>query len=219
MKNQEIKITIRIKIKSARRALCRGLWALLILTACHKQSLPAPPPPQTFLVNGLVKELELDGKTVVIQREAVSNYMAAMTMPFQVRDPKELRGLKPGDAISFPFHSIPKTTRRNACSVTPKAPITIPPTGVFSPATRSGSASWPINSARIFGLKTAASATIFAPWSWMRAAGCERYSRATSGPAPIWSKKWSRQNEEVRIKKSGNRWAETPSNPGFFFTS
>jgi protein SCO1/2 len=87
--------------KNLRTALCRCLWAALLLTACHKQSLPAPPPQQTFVVNGLVRELEPDGKTVVIQHEAVSNYMAAMTMPFEVRDPKELRGLKPGDAISF----------------------------------------------------------------------------------------------------------------------
>jgi protein SCO1/2 len=77
------------------------LWAVLILTACHKQSVPAPTPEQTFAVNGLVKELEPDGKTVVIQHEAISNYMAAMTMHYEVRDPKELRGLQPGDAISF----------------------------------------------------------------------------------------------------------------------
>jgi protein SCO1 len=83
------------KIRSAGLALV----AMLILTACHKESAPAPE--QTFVVNGLVRELEPDGKTVVIQHEAVSNYMAAMTMPFEVRDPKELRGLKPGDAISF----------------------------------------------------------------------------------------------------------------------
>jgi protein SCO1/2 len=84
-------------IRSARR----GLWVLLILTACHKESVPTPAPEQTFVVNGLVKELEPDGKTVVIQHEAISNYMAAMTMPFEVRDTNELRGLKPGDAITF----------------------------------------------------------------------------------------------------------------------
>jgi protein SCO1/2 len=85
----------------ARRALCPCLCALLLLAACHKETVPAPAPERSFLVNGLVKELEPDGKTVVIQHEAISNYMAAMTMPFEVRDPKELRGLKPGDAISF----------------------------------------------------------------------------------------------------------------------
>lgn len=106
MKDQEIKIKSRIM--RGWRAICRGLglWGLLMLTACHKPADPAgeqqaAPDRQTFVVNGLVKELEPDGKTVVIQHEAISNYMAAMTMPFTVRDPKELRGLQPGDAISF----------------------------------------------------------------------------------------------------------------------
>ena len=88
-------------LPAVRRALGRSGWAVLILTACHKDSTPPPPPQRTFAVNGLVRELEPDGKTVVIRHEAISTYMAAMTMPFEVRDPGELRGLKPGDAISF----------------------------------------------------------------------------------------------------------------------
>jgi len=56
---------------------------------------------QTFQVKGVVKELESDGKTVVIQHEAVSNYMPAMTMPFEVHNTNELRGLQPGDIINF----------------------------------------------------------------------------------------------------------------------
>ena len=100
---KEIKIKSRIRI---RRGLAHGLAVLLFLTACNRQAGPASaqaaaPGRRTFVVNGLVKELEPDGKTVVIQHEAVSNYMGAMTMPFEVHDPKELRGLKPGDAISF----------------------------------------------------------------------------------------------------------------------
>lgn len=72
------------------------LVLILLLTACHKQSAA-----QIFVVKGLVKELEPDGKTIVIQHEAIPNYMAAMTMPFEVHDPKELRGVKAGDAITF----------------------------------------------------------------------------------------------------------------------
>lgn len=56
---------------------------------------------QTFVVKGVVKELEPDGKTVVISHEAITNYMAAMTMPFEVRDTNDLRGLSPGDTIRF----------------------------------------------------------------------------------------------------------------------
>jgi protein SCO1 len=56
---------------------------------------------QTFEVKGIVKELPADGRTVVIKHEAVTNYMPAMTMPFEVHDTNELRGLLPGDAVTF----------------------------------------------------------------------------------------------------------------------
>jgi protein SCO1/2 len=48
-----------------------------------------------------VRELDPDGKTVVVAHEAVSSYMAAMTMPFRASSPGELSGLRPGDQISF----------------------------------------------------------------------------------------------------------------------
>ncbi|MGD1083442.1 MAG: SCO family protein [Verrucomicrobiota bacterium] len=54
-----------------------------------------------YAVRGVIRALEPDGRTVVIQHEAVSNYMGAMTMPFEVRDAKELGGLRPGDLVSF----------------------------------------------------------------------------------------------------------------------
>jgi protein SCO1 len=57
--------------------------------------------PQSFMAKGTVMELKPDGRTVVIRHEAISNYMAAMTMPFQVKEPKELAGLRRGDEISF----------------------------------------------------------------------------------------------------------------------
>jgi protein SCO1/2 len=78
-----------------------NLSLLLALAACDQQ----PPSPagqrQDFFVKGLVKELEPDGKTVLIRHEAISNYMAAMTMPFEVNDSNLLRGLRAGDEINF----------------------------------------------------------------------------------------------------------------------
>lgn len=71
---------------------------LVALTACSRQQ---PPPERVFTVNGVVKQLLPDGKTIIIQHEAISNYMAGMTMPFEARDPKELAPLKPGEAITF----------------------------------------------------------------------------------------------------------------------
>jgi protein SCO1/2 len=54
-----------------------------------------------FIAKGVVQELKPDVRMVVIRHEAISNYMAAMTMPFKVKDPKELAGLQRGDEISF----------------------------------------------------------------------------------------------------------------------
>ena len=49
-------------------------------------------------------ELRPDGRTVVIQHEAISNYMAAMTMPFKVKTAGALADLQKGDEISFQLH-------------------------------------------------------------------------------------------------------------------
>src|SRR5690349_17225421 len=56
---------------------------------------------QYYAAKGVIKELKPDGITAVIAHEAVSNYMPAMTMPFEVRNTSELRGLRVGDAVDF----------------------------------------------------------------------------------------------------------------------
>ena len=57
--------------------------------------------PQTFSVRGVVQEFKPNGRTVVIQHNTLSNYMDAMTMPFKVKEQKELAGVKIGDEVSF----------------------------------------------------------------------------------------------------------------------
>ena len=56
---------------------------------------------QTFAANGVVRELKADGRTVVVTHEAIANYMDAMTMPFKVKEPGQLSGLRTGDKIRF----------------------------------------------------------------------------------------------------------------------
>jgi protein SCO1/2 len=86
-------------------ALLFALWMLILSGAKSAGSFPSPNEEATnvrmFPAKGVVKELNPDNKTVVIRHEAISNYMAAMTMPFKVKDPKELAGLQRGDEISF----------------------------------------------------------------------------------------------------------------------
>ena len=56
---------------------------------------------QTYSVKGVIKELKPADRTVVIKHEEIPGYMSAMTMPFEVKDPKELSGLQPGDQVTF----------------------------------------------------------------------------------------------------------------------
>jgi protein SCO1 len=60
---------------------------------------------ELFEARGVIKEIKPDGKSAVIKHEAVTrsgtNYMPAMTMPFDVKNTNELSGLKPGDVVSF----------------------------------------------------------------------------------------------------------------------
>ena len=59
---------------------------------------------RTFAAKGVVEELKPDSRTVVIRHEAISNYMAAMTMPFKVKDQNELAGVLAGDEVLFQLH-------------------------------------------------------------------------------------------------------------------
>jgi len=56
---------------------------------------------KTYQVKGVVQELKPEKNTVVIKHEKIPGYMDAMTMPFEVKDGKELDGLQPGDTVSF----------------------------------------------------------------------------------------------------------------------
>ena len=58
-------------------------------------------PPQAFEVKGVVQEVTPGSKQVRIAHETIPGYMEAMTMSFDVRDPRELAGLQPGDSVAF----------------------------------------------------------------------------------------------------------------------
>jgi protein SCO1/2 len=111
-------------------------FALLLLTLCPAKPVGAAGDTsaiQFFVAKGTVLEIKPDRRTVVIQHEAISNYMAAMTMPFKVRTPAELAGLHRGDQISFQLQVaeseswVEHLTRIGTVSLPPvSAPATTP---------------------------------------------------------------------------------------------
>ncbi len=97
------------------RLFLAQVCAVAILTSSCDQGKPGTAPSsgetspgkrpssqqRVFQVKGVVKSLQPDGKTVEVRHEEITNYMPAMTMPLEARDPKELTGLKAGDPITF----------------------------------------------------------------------------------------------------------------------
>jgi protein SCO1/2 len=53
------------------------------------------------LVRGVIKTVEPNNNVVRIQHEEIPNFMPAMTMPFRVKDAKELEGLQQGETVWF----------------------------------------------------------------------------------------------------------------------
>jgi protein SCO1 len=79
---------------------------IAVLPACKEKSAdPASSAVDTnrtvYKVRGLLKELKPNGRTAVIAHEEIPDYMAAMTMDFDVKDQRELKDLKPGEWLSF----------------------------------------------------------------------------------------------------------------------
>ena len=66
-----------------------------------QQAFPASTNTTIYQVKGVVVELMPEEKTVRIKHEEIPGYMAAMSMPFEVRDTNELRGLEAGDHVAF----------------------------------------------------------------------------------------------------------------------
>ncbi|MGV3771651.1 MAG: SCO family protein [Verrucomicrobiales bacterium] len=56
---------------------------------------------QVFHVKGVIQSLQPEKNRAIIKHEEIPNYMAAMTMPLDVKNSNELAGLKPGDEVTF----------------------------------------------------------------------------------------------------------------------
>jgi protein SCO1 len=79
---------------------------LLVALWCANSSIDWAAPAKaktvkTYVVQGTFLEARSAGRVAVIAHEAVPGYMDAMTMPFNVKNPDELAGLRPGDPILF----------------------------------------------------------------------------------------------------------------------
>ncbi|MFM7100442.1 MAG: SCO family protein [Verrucomicrobiota bacterium] len=80
-----------------RLPLFASLLALLGAAGCGSRTT-------VYDVRGEVREIQPAERTVVVRHDEIPGYMAAMTMPFDVRDTNVLRGIQPGDVVAFRLH-------------------------------------------------------------------------------------------------------------------
>jgi protein SCO1/2 len=82
----------------------RGLALMLaVFTAAHCARSADATNIRTFQVKGVIKTLKPAEKTAIIRHEEIPGYMAAMTMPFSVKDAGQLKELRSGDNVSFRY--------------------------------------------------------------------------------------------------------------------
>ncbi|RPJ69232.1 MAG: electron transporter SenC [Acidobacteria bacterium] len=68
--------------------------ALLALPACRRE-----PPARQYQLTGHVLAVKADGTEITIRHDDIPGVMAAMTMPFAVKDPEVVKGRVPGDLV------------------------------------------------------------------------------------------------------------------------
>lgn len=74
-----------------------GLAVATIAAGCGGSSTA---PDKTYQLQGQVLSVAPERKETVVKHEDIPGFMAAMTMPYYVRDVQEIAGLQPGDLIT-----------------------------------------------------------------------------------------------------------------------
>jgi len=82
---------------------CQCLLAawLACLQGCTRRPDASAVPPQTYDVQGQIREVEPDARRMVIRHEEIKDYMGAMTMPFRLGPEVQASEWKTGDTIRF----------------------------------------------------------------------------------------------------------------------
>jgi len=75
-------------------------FLLLLLLATGACSRGASGDRREYTLQGQVLSIQPDQKQAVIRHEEIKGFMPAMTMPYDVQDPKEYEGVTPGDLVT-----------------------------------------------------------------------------------------------------------------------
>ncbi len=121
-----------MKLHYALLVLCAVALAAVVAAVTLRKPGTAPAPNaasvQHFEVKGQIRSVETDGTTVHIAHEEIPGFMPAMEMPFTVKDASLLKGLAPGDRVTFTLIVTKDDSWITALEKTTKSPNSAPPT-------------------------------------------------------------------------------------------
>ena len=72
-----------------------------LLAACQNKKPQASAGAKQYELKGKVVSADRANHKVTIAHDKIGDYMEAMTMPFTVRESRELDGVDPGDSVEF----------------------------------------------------------------------------------------------------------------------
>jgi protein SCO1 len=91
-----------------------------------------------YALQGQVVAVADNHQQATINHEAIPGFMAAMTMPYNVRDPKQLDGIAPGDLINAKLIVLANDAYVTDLKRVGEAPLPKAPADAAAPAARSG---------------------------------------------------------------------------------
>lgn len=112
----------RSQLKGLLRAITRivtrqmkigGLVSTVLLVSGHDSKLRSQTldaganKPRSYLCTGVVQQVYTYKRQLTVHHKAIQNYMPEMTMDFEVKNTNELKGVLPGEEISFSLLVLP----------------------------------------------------------------------------------------------------------------
>jgi protein SCO1 len=111
-----------------------SLCVAIVAAACSRK----PPDERIFPLQGQVQEIDAPRKLVILKHEEIKGFMPAMTMPYEVEDPKVLDTLAPGDLIDSTLVVFSAGARIRNIKKVGTAPLEKPPADAPTPKASSG---------------------------------------------------------------------------------
>ena len=94
-----------LRADSRERQINRVFFFLIgLIGVAFLQSTPAQAGTTNYFVRGVLKEVREDANQLIIAHEEITNFMEAMTMPFNMKDAVALTNVKIGAEITFQLH-------------------------------------------------------------------------------------------------------------------